>query len=324
MRKPTFWFLAACGSVFPTHAWAHHDTAVQQVGSTTTDVGSTDFEGDGPRFEARAGFTWQSFGRLQSGGDRFDDAKPAVAVERYTLSMSYRMASRTRIDLALPAGRIRGERAGAMGLGDVSAGLSQAFGPVRVGLLGTAPTGRYTMDAVSSVVDVTADDSGTPRLTTYDARASLGSGTWQVGTVASLEGRLGRFGGQLRTTLIQPLNETVDGIRWGRDVTLLAAASARLAGDQIQLGTGLLGRIHAADRIQAEPEPERTAEVLRTSRRRSLGIVTSLGIRLTGGLSCGTRAHVPLAQWVQGVQLAESFTVTASCALAREWSQASS
>lgn len=299
-------------------ALAHHDTAVQQFGAGSPSTApSTLLDAPSPRFEARARFDWSSFGELREGRTRRSDAEPSIAVERYTLSAGVRLASRTRFDLALPTGRIRGGEPGRFGLGDVAASLTQELGILRLGVLGSVPTGRYTVDAVSSIVDVQPDDTGELSIITYDARASLGSGTFRTGLTAGLLVQTGRVVGTLQSTWVQPLGETSDDIRWGSDLALRGVLAVRAFAERLSLGAGLLGQLHTADRVNGEPAANGAATTLRTSRRRSLAVTGTLGARLASGFSCGTQVRVPVVQWVQGVQLAESFTVSAQCTVAR-------
>ncbi len=302
-------------------ALAHHDTAVQQVGAAGDAVDAMGLtEGTGSRVEVRGLLTWQSFGQLRQGTNRYGDAEPTVTVERYTVSAGARFASGTRLDLALPTGRIRGVEPGPFGLGDVTASVAQDIGPLRIGVLGVAPTGRYTVDAVASVVDVAPDADGGIGIVTYDARASLGGGTYRTGAVASVRAQGARGFGVLRSTAVTPIGTTPDGIRWGTDLVLDGRVGARVLAQRLSVGVGLQGLLHTADRIDGEPDAE-TGEPtrLRTSRRRTVALVGTIGARLTSGFTCGTQARLPLVQWVQGVQLAESFTVSAQCTVARRF-----
>ncbi|MEO0603586.1 MAG: hypothetical protein AAF211_19260, partial [Myxococcota bacterium] len=233
-------------------ARAHHDSAVQQIGSTGTAPSTASLLKAASRIEAKLGVSWQSFGRLREAGRHYERAEPKVTVERYTLAAGARLASRTRLDLVLPVGRIRGETPSAFGLGDVGGSVTQELGPLRLGVLGTAPTGRYTVDAVSSVVDVQPDADGNLGIRTYDARASLGSGTWRTGLTAGLRGRTQSITGDLTATVVQPIGRTPDGIRWGTDLWLRGTISVRALSDRLAVGGGLLGQLHTADRLDGE------------------------------------------------------------------------
>lgn len=301
-------------AVSTTSALAHHDTAVQQVGAVGVDgtVGPT-LDVAAPRLEAQATFSWQTFGRMQHAGTRYGDADPTVTVEQYTLSAALRLPSKTHLGIALPVGRIRQATPGPVGIGDASLAVSQGIGAFRIGALALAPTGRTTLDPVSSVIDV-VPDGDTLIARTFDARASLGAGAWRTGLSAAWRGETGWLTTTLRTALMTPVAPTADGIFWGTDATARAGLTVRALAGRLSVGTAVQGQLHTADRIDGEidattGEPTR----LRTGRRRSLGVLGSVGGRLAKGLSCGAQAHVPVAQWVQGVQLAESFTVSAQC-----------
>jgi len=309
--------VALVGVAVAAPAGAHHDTAVQQVGASTGRDVDRLLDDVGPRIEARVGFSWPSYGRLQQGSQRFDDAEPTVTVERYTLGIGARLASRTHLDLALPTGRVHGATDGPFGLGDLLVSASQGLGPARLGALLTAPTGRYTADSVSSVVEISPSETGDLDMITYDARASLGAGAWRSGLTAGVRGGGERFAADLSTTYIHTVGQTPDDIHWGSDATAQATVTTRALAERLTVGAGLLGQLHTADRVAGEPRDGDEPFELRTSRRRSLGLVGTIGARIASGVACGARAQVPMTQWVQGIQLAESFTVSGQCTVAR-------
>ncbi len=292
-------------------AGAHHDIAVQQVGSTAVQSPGGMLEIGRPRVEASLGFTWRTFGQLRRGFAPHSGVDPGVGVLLWTPGLAVELASRTRLELVQPFGIMVPDSRG-FGLGDLRLAAAQELGPLRIGVIGLAPTGRYSRDAVVSVLDATGTADGTIELTAYDARASLGAGTWRAGAEVAVHLTSDSVRGALAASLVQPLGASPDGIRWGRDVTATGLLELRELADLLSLGAGLDLRLHTADRVLPVEAGDDTSP-LEVGRRVDAGVLGSLGLKLAPAAACGARARVPVVRWMQGVQLAETVVTSVQC-----------
>lgn len=306
-------FVAASLCALPVGALAHHDTATRQVGSTLGEApaGAWGLPVAAPRLELGLSADWLAFGRLRRGGSAYaGPGEGAASVQLLRPSVALRTGGDTRAQLSLPVGRVSHGQGAVTGPGDLYGAVAQELGPLTLQGGLSVPTGRYVQESVLSITEPGLDRDGTLSLTTYDTRASLGAGAWRAQLDAGLSGGPPGVTAQLRGSLTQPLTSTPDGIRWGTDAGLQAGAQGSLLAGRAMAGLLLDGRLHTADR---PPTDDGSARIVALGRRRSIGGTAALGARLSEGLACSASARLPLAQWVEGVQLVETSSVSVRC-----------
>ncbi|MEM7675284.1 MAG: hypothetical protein AAF449_04680, partial [Myxococcota bacterium] len=244
--------------------------------------------------------------------------EPDLLQMTMTPSLTARFSTGTALRLQTPAGFVRmspeqGQTQTSFGLGDVGFEVQQAlhsfWGPARGALQFyvrggmTAPTGRYGTDAALSVQ---AFNNTLDRIT-HTTQLSLGDGAWvsTAGFDAVMTVGARSFVG-VQGTWREPLTETPDGIRWGRDWYGRAAWTVALLPNALALTGGFDAHRHEANRALFDGVDERFGD------RTEIG--TELGIRLrSSAWSCGLSGHVPVWQRADGVQLVEVFSVRVDC-----------
>jgi hypothetical protein len=290
-------------------SWAHHGTAVGQVTlppSVPTETTT------GAALSVAAAYEGSAYHRVLRGSEQFSGN--AAEVDLHVLSVTPRWSTRTGwfVEGRLPMGVIRTASDDASqthtGLSDVAlrGGRVGRSAGLRVGV--TAPTGLYQAGEGLQFTDVAAVQ-GELLATTYDTRASLGSGAWGADLAGSWSTR-GQTFVQAAGSWSQPLHSTTDGIAWG--ATGLTTALVGRSSDRWRIQTGPTLSHHAADHRWADDD---TGDVTRQAfgRRTALGLALRAEARLSERLRCQAGVHVPLWRRVQGVQVVESASLTVGC-----------
>ncbi|MEZ4321784.1 MAG: hypothetical protein R3F61_30190 [Myxococcota bacterium] len=296
-------------------ALAHHDTAVAQVVPPST-PGWTGSRGPGLSFGLSYGVG--SFARTLRGTHRWSSSTGSIAVHTLTVESRLQLGTGTGFRLSLPVGLTIAKGASdtmRAGPGDLALSVDQRIGPVSGRLGVSAPTGLYDPSPVLSVIDVSAE-GGAVRLTTYDTRASLGTGAWTA--VAGVDGRA--FMGPVATTVavggLLPIDDTPDGIRWGPTGTAAVEAEVSVH-PRARVGLGIDARHHGSDQMDTVDEDTGSPRVARFGARSAVGASLSVGVVPSARVRCEARAHLPVWQHVAGVQLVESVSAGLSCRTTR-------
>jgi len=308
-------------------ARAHHGGPVSRVGAPSAPLGAR-LHGvtPAPRVDLGIGYGATYFDRTYEGDSPYAlGSLGSVLVHVVSLDGGVTLGSGTTLSATLPAGVVEsdapdGARRSESGLGDLSFRVSQDLAALwdpsddrsvalelRVGAV--APTGRYDRTAALTVLGLQAGPGGALSPTTYDARASLGAGAWSLSGGARVVGRVAPgLGLEAGVGVVAPVEDTPDDIRWGADLTAHVGATLDLAGGALAVSLGADARAHAADEI-----PFVDGAVHEAGARTELGLQLGVFARPVDTLSCGLRAHVPVYQRVDGVQLVETVSVSLAC-----------
>lgn len=302
---------------------AHHDVAVGRVGDDPLQTASTvGLSLPLPRAEAALRYGFSDFSRVLRDGQSMGDAATAsVLVQTLTPTVGVRLPSRTALQLSLPTGQVLQDEQGSVGLGDLQLVASQGFGRRKSLFAGQAslalrvPTGHYNQKASFSVTDIEQQD-GAYYLTTYDTRASLGSGSFALSAAASGRVKLGGLSWVAAASFQQPVGYTPDEIWWGRDLSLRTGPAVGLGRkDRWQLTLLASGSLHTRDRIETTDEDTGLPTTLRVGQRRELGIQGQAAVRVLPAVACGLSAQVPVLQDTEGVQLVQRVGVGTQCSV---------
>lgn len=309
----------------PSGAFAHHGQATNRLGPDPGGGRLVWSDAPPPRVLVTAGYDHTHFSRARQGAGAYARADLGrVSVDTLTLAANVELASRTRFVLQLPVGltTVRPARAAAQtaaGLGDLTLGVAQPWslgGPWRLqaeaGLV--LPTGRYANDAALSLTDVSGVSDGGVDLVTYDTRASLGAGTWSPYADLTAGARVGRWAGAVGVTVQAPLTRTSDDIRWGYDVETRVSGQVgvwRAGRFGVTVGAGVDYRRHGRDDV---PNLE-TGETEATGGRHDVGARLRVQVDLPGQVWCAAQARLPVWQYAGGVQLMETVSAGATCAV---------
>jgi hypothetical protein len=263
-------------------------------------------------------------GRLMGGTERVrGEGDPRVFAHGARLRVGVGLARGTELELAAAWLAVRadgGDAAAARrwnGPGDLVLGVRQDLGRfyggapgwvprLRVGLLLELPTGRVDDRAVATVHRFETG-GGALDYATYRVWAGLGQGA--VGLVGTLDGswRIGALGGiEASVRGRAPLSEARGGGARGGSVGAELTGSLRLWRGRLVAFGGLGARYSAGDRLVTDDEAEAGAAAQR--------LVLAVGgahASLGAGLVLSVSAEVPVFASVDGVQLVESWGVSA-------------
>lgn len=320
----------------PAGALAHHGAGTSRLGPSAGG-GWLAAPLQGGTAENRIGVGLQyeltRYGRTLRGAEEYADSverQVDAHVLRSEISAGFR--SGTGLRLIVPFAALDAStpesKASRVGLSDVSFEVSQDLSvlypdaprgvpAVRGSLAVVLPTGEYSEQTVASVTELRGAASEI-RLTNHDMRASLGSGALWLDAGLGLTWRLGRAVALASETRLRaPLTRTEDETRWGKVVQSDVAAVIGVVPEALDVVAGLGYRFREADdRSVNVPTGDGTSAVPSEPESRLSGgahaVRSLLGARVhTGlGLSVNAMVEIPVFQSVNGVQLAESFSVS--------------
>jgi hypothetical protein len=313
-------------------AQAHHDQATTRV----ADASGAQSWGWGrsgqvsARLIATLSYRFSLFNRALIGASPYTKSPlGSVTLHWSTPSLQATFSTATVIGLRVPVGALvlspaSGEEQVLMGLGDMQLFAAQdALAWLRLGLPVSvwlraglsAPTGHHSEANALRVTDVSAAPSGAFGLTTYSARANLGSGAWSAsGAALAAWSAAGWLDLQLGGEVAAPLTLTADGVRWGVDMEVSAGARAEVIADRLWVTGGAGYRWHTQDDVPTEDEVTGARGRAATGGRREVGVRVGLGVAVAPPLLCTVEVSAPAWQEVEGVQLVERVSVTTGCA----------
>lgn len=330
----------------PTVGKAHHETTTTRLGSLYGTMGVPyQNEQPLPRLNLGAQYDMLVFGRTLNDTSQVEGTQTGeVLMHTVTTDLSVELRSRSRFGLRLPVGVVRTRRlhdaVRSTGLGDLQFFLAQRW-PLRaawsapqantrpqpqdteparwsMGLRTgvVVPTGVYDPRSTVRLTDLQGRSDGSLALSTGNAQASLGAGTYamQGGLFVSLRARpwlaLTLDGG-----VNQPLRDTEDRIRWGSDVLTTMAVDAIFAKRRLVLRVAADHLFHSRDLVPADNGTTSgdPAERSRVGGRHELGLAAGISACFRA-FSLGIQGHIPVWQKARGLQLVETFSLQAICA----------
>ncbi len=317
---------------FAASARAHHGTSVSQVGAQASRPGSSIELVPPPRVDLGLTYETLYFGRVREGSRDYEKGHPgSVHVNTLTPSARLVIASRTSFSLSIPVGLVTTKPAEGVGntgagLGDTQLSIAQDLAPLlgsrdrafelSVRVSATLPTGRYEPESNLSVVDIAPGDAGALNLMTYNTRASLGASTFAlsagVDVAAQLQTRVRVRAG---AGVSRPITRTRDDILWGTDVYGEAGVQVGLVRDVVGVEAGADYRLHDRDTVRAIDESRGEYVDARVGGRHEVAVSAGLSLRVAPTVACSVRARVPVYQYAGGVQLVETVSANAGCAV---------
>lgn len=324
--------VALTASLIAASARAHHGTSVSQVGTQTSRPGSSIELVPPPRVDLGLTYETLYFGRVREGSRDYGKGHPgSVFVNTLTPNARLVIASRTSFSLSIPVGLVTtwpadGEGFSGAGLGDTQLSIAQDFAPMlgsrdgafelSVRVSASLPTGRYEPESNLSVVDLAPGDAGALNLVTYNTRATLGAGAFAISAGVDFAARLhARVRMRAGAGAIRPITRTRDDILWGTDVYGDASAHIGLLRDVIALEAGADYRFHDRDTVRALDESNGQYVDASVGGRHEVAVSAGLSVRVAKAASCSVRARVPVYQYAGGVQLVETVSANAGCAV---------
>ncbi len=334
-RKLALTFLVAAASIglCQAPALAHHTSSVAKVGAAQGSAGGGDGIADSvpaPRLDIGLVYNILYFDRVLQGSAAYTKAElGSVLLNLATLSAGLELSSGTRIGVLIPAGMVTASPAesspsSTVGMGDIQAFIGQdlgSFGRDRSVELsarfGAAlPTGDYERDTGLSLTDLSGSEDGSLDLTTYNVRASLGSGASSLIGLVDLTWRAhARLRLRASTGVLYPISSTEDDIRWGRDTHASMAASLELLPNTLVVSGGAHYLWHARDKAPVVDEETGLAMNERIGGRHEAIASIAAHVQFNPRISCTLRLQRPLWQRVGGIQLVETLSATTSCTL---------
>lgn len=312
------------GAAHVETALAHHTRPTARPTSSGGLLRLSTSDVQKPKLSVIVGTELAYFDRFRSTDEAHNDGG-RLLITTLVPSVQVVLATGTDAQIRLPVGFVRAEPSvqnatTEFGLGDLDVGVRQDLSrlwsnagdrlTIHLGARLVAPTGRYRSDAALSVVGLTTGDDRALRPTTYDTQASLGAGIWSAGLGVQLGWRPHpRWHLSSLAEWLEPLSNTSDGIRWGRDVDVQVALTAVVWAETLALMVGGDYRWHDQDRVP-DPESGRRFDV---GGRDELGVAVGLRAELTDSWSCSARGHIPVWQRVGGVQLVETVSAELQC-----------
>lgn len=324
--------LAISLSFLAASARAHHGTSVSQVGAQTSRPGSSIELVPPPRVDLGLTYETLYFGRVREGSHAYEKGHPG-SVHVHTLTPSARLviASRTSFSLSLPVGLVttrpaESEGSTGAGLGDTQLSIAQDFAPLlgardgafalSVRVSATLPTGRYEPESNLSVVDIAPGDAGALNLVTYNTRASLGAGAFALSAGVDASVRIHeRVSMRIGGGVTRPLTRTRDDILWGTDVYGETGAQVAVVRDVAAADVAADYRFHDRDTVRAIDESNGQLVDARVGGRHEVAVSAGVSVRVARAVACSARVRVPVYQHAGGVQLVETVSANAGCAV---------
>jgi hypothetical protein len=305
------------GLFLPTGALAHHGTGTTQVTAPVLAV-PTATEGIDEGVAAQVGLRYD-LARLDQRvqEDQRQVAEAPVSMHRATLSGGLRLPRQRSMGLSVPVGLVHGVDGDSYGAGDVSLWLGQGVGrTLRLQVEGglTAPTGAYQREAAHTELDVQGLEDGQFLMATYATRTSLGAGSWSAQGRAAARAPLGPAAVRGYGALSQPIDQTPDGFRWGRDVVAGGAVASPAMGPlTVELGADR--RWHQTDRFAFVDEETGEPMERPVGQRSSTGLTAAVSLKLSERASCRFDGYRLVGQKAAGIQLMASAGAGGGCQL---------
>ncbi len=309
-----------------TSALAHHTSSTSRLATNTGPVlAQSPSELGSPLF--RSGFLYESnyFSQSKEGAARYEKSKLGrVWTQTLASQLSLTLPTRSYLGLTLPVGLLELKAPDTptlrrAGLGDVSLYLAQELLPahwetpwsMRAAIGLSAPTGAYEPEHRLSVHSIENAEYGYTSVSTYNAQASLGSGSFsgQLTLQTFFElGQRSQLSGQLRYE--QPLSRTEDGILWGSDLEAQVKLQMKVTKERFSVSLGTSYRTHFPDHL---PAAEHESHGSLAGRRDELALEAGLLYRSHRAHFCQLGVRLPYFQHVQGVQLVETVSGYLKC-----------
>ncbi len=315
--------------------WAHHGDSTARVNDAPGWSGASSFGlvAPLPRLSLMMLYGTRYFGRVLEGTAPYEKSELGrVFLNTLGLRVSLELESRTMIGFYIPVGVVDVSAAGgghnfSGGLGDIEIYAGQTLGPlwgaepgrfsvaIRGGLV--TNTGHYEPEAGLTVTDVTGAPDGSVGVVTYNTQASLGADSWSpFATIGVRWQPLGRLVLVADGTARAPVTRTRDDIRWGPDISTRAGIGAAVVRDRVNVMATIDYRHHFRDQVPVEDEATGATSFRRVGGHDEVAVNVGLQIGLGGRVTCSIDVRAPTWQRVGGIQLVETISGAAACAVA--------
>jgi|GEM_PF-1926683 len=319
---------AALWSASPT--WAHHPTQVTRLSASTTTTTGQALHG---RLLLRLGHGHQvtHFGHTLVDADRRSEAETPVSLDISTTRLTLQLPTSTAVQLAMRVGtQVVADTSWRPMLGDTDLVVTQ---DLLAPLAALRPFASWTVsgtlrlptgDAADAVAlqDVFIAD-GEVQLLTTQMQSSMTMGAPWAAVSTRLQVRPWWWlGGSLSAMAGAPLTSTHQGVRWGPDAGIDAQIDTAPGLRWVRMAAGVDLRLHGEDQalvwaidddtgkldVSTPPQPMTGGQRIDVGGLLIASLATSWG-------DCSAGGRLPLWQAVSGMQLVESFTVFANCAV---------
>ncbi len=326
----TLWalILLCCAS----NVYGHHDSPTAKLGRLSTQPLTKSILGaQFPLLDLTLQTEFVYFNTLKQGSRIFNNTETnSIASLTTTVGLQLTTSSRRSFAVFLPIGWIRSSRSqnenpsSSSGLGDAQLLFKQGFsdktssshkpsfgGDIQIGLV--VPTGSYVQRPSLSVTDLTPQTDGSLRLVTYNTNASIGSGSISAIAAGNLEKTISQ---QLSITaggiVLLPVTSTIDDIRWGMDTQVSSSVRIQNFPKLPVITAGFDYQFHARDTVPIDNDP--TQNSAKVGGRHEIGTHIRIHpVLIQKRLQCSIGIHIPLWQYVRGVQLVETVSANLGC-----------
>ncbi len=285
-----------------------------------------------PRLSVSLVYGTRYFGRVLEGTQLYEKSElGSVFLNTLSLQAAIELKTRTLLGVGVPVGIVAVYAAGGGkhvtgGLGDIEIHLSQELvslfieDPERFSIMLrgglVTPSGRYEPEARLSVTDLSGAPDGSLGVVTYNAQASLGADSWSpfagLGVRWQAAKRVGLF---VDGTVLIPASRTRDNLQWGIDASTRAGVSVEILAERVSLIANADYRHHFEDEVPVVDEASGVTMSERVGGRDEVAVSLGVGVAISKILSCSLDVRVPVWQRVGGVQLVETISGTAACAI---------